>query len=91
MAPLYFTDVSVRLRSSGDVDRRSARQLFAGRDDGGAQVFVVVDPKKQLTGPPRKGDHESHGRFIQRRFPTLGAFSLAINADVMIVAQGSNP
>ncbi len=49
-------DVLGRVCASTAVNGLRTETVFAGRDLGGGQVFVVVDPIKQLTGPPRLGE-----------------------------------
>jgi YD repeat-containing protein len=49
-------DALGRVCASSAINGLRTETIFAGKDGGGGQVFVVIDPKKQLTGPPREGE-----------------------------------
>src|ERR1700722_7107505 len=86
--------------------RRCAPSSPVGRADdlGASKIGRLDNPRRTFAGLVcRKGafanqttdgrgtDREHLSRFVQRRFAALDSFALAIDGDVMFVAQGNNP
>jgi RHS repeat-associated protein len=51
-------DALGRICASTAINGLRTETLFTGRADGGGTVTVVVDPKRQLSGPPRVGSSD---------------------------------